>query len=457
MADPQIVPLTDEELQWVAQQKDPALLGKLTSEERRRLGGLQIAQLPVMGAWMASPGAAPGAKQGAIQTANMAPAILGGVGAVVGGPPGAGVGGAVGSLVKQSVNAATGTTTAPVSPGGAAWDVAKNAGLQYAAEGIGEALPAAMQGGARMVYRGYLKPSLAKAGISKAGEIVDTALGEALPISQQGAATADALASGLQRQVESVLAETDGKVDLKAIADRVRSWAKATYYKAGESTANYDAAMAVADRIDRHPSLARTVQQPTTRTVQTGILDAAGAPITRTEQTTTPVTTYQRTVSPLAANDTKIALRRNVDFGVPGASATKAAQKVGGYETRQAIETLSPSVGPLNAREGRLLDAAKAINKAVGREANQNAVTGAKTLESAAVGAMDYVRSGNPYAATTIALATRLGLNAEQMSRAAIVAYRLGSGSGLAPGVIAQAAVQAAVSESQQNADHVAQ
>jgi len=112
---------------------------------------------------------------------------------------------------------------------------------------------------------------------------------------------------------------------------------------------------------------------------------------------------------------------------------------------RLDIEAAAPAVGPLNAREGRLIDAAKAIDRAVGRESNKSPLIGVNTLLAGALGGEEYRRTGNPYEAAAKALAVRMALTPAVASRAAIVASRLGNMAGASQGVaaIARAAVMA--------------
>jgi hypothetical protein len=385
--------------------------------------------------------------------AENAPAIGGAIGGTVGtalggpmlGVPLAAAGGAAGSLIKAGVQRPDEAMAHPLQTAG----YAAGAGVaQGAMEGIGAAVPAALTAGAKAVYRSYLKPSLAAKLAPKAEEIVNTALREALPITKAGATKAQQIIAGLNQQVQDVLEASGGKVDLHDVADRLRMWATKTFYKPGAATADLESAMKVADSIDQHASQEVVKQVPVTKTVQSAIVDESGKPFTSQVTTTKPVTTYRSTVPVGEAQETKQALQssaRNA-YGTQS-SATTTAQKVGGSLTRQAIEEAAPGVIKLNAREAKLIDAAKAINRAVGREANQYKLHGGKALVGAAVGTEELARTGSPFLAALKGLATTTVLQPSVMSRAAIVASRLGRMSGIPPAMAVRIAVAAVQSE----------
>jgi hypothetical protein len=349
-----------------------------------------------------------------------------GVGGIPGAVGGAALGGAAGEAFKQLINRARGTV-APATPSEAATDIAKEGAIQGVTElVVPQVLNVVGKTGAQ-IYRGYLKPSLAEHALPKAKEIVETALREALPITEAGKARAQALITDLNQQVSQMLARAGDKtIDLHAVAERVRDFAKRKYFVPGRAVENYEAALQVADRIDKHPALG---------------LPANVSP-TRVE------------VNLPTANLVKQGLYEELPdtaFGVATGSATKEAQKAGAHELRVALETQVPTpvaprggvpgIAPLNARESKLIDAAEAITKAVAREANQNALVGVKTLAGAALGAEEYQRTGDPFAAATKALAFRWAASPAVASRAAIVAYRLGKAHHLLPATAVRVAL----------------
>ena len=285
------------------------------------------------------------------------------------------------------------------TPIDAAREIAVEGGIQGAAEGVGGAVMKGAQKGARAVYRGYLKPSLAEKNLGKADEVVETALREGLPISRGGSATAQRRIGDLKAEVDRLLANTPGAVDLKQIADRVRGFAKGKYYKPGGDPSDHQAALGVADRLDTHPSLGLP----------------PGAKPSRVD------------VSLQHANEAKRSLQSGASssYGVPNAGAKKAAEKTGGHELRTALEAKAPAIAPLNARESKLIDAARAIRRAVEREANQSKVYGVKTLASIGGGGAIGAGTGDPLLGLAAGAAGRRLLEPDVMSGLAIVTNKI--------------------------------
>jgi hypothetical protein len=274
----------------------------------------------------------------------------------------------------------------------------------------GAAGPVVEQGvkqGARAVYRGYLKPSLAAKNSPKAKQIVETALAEAIPITRSGASydpngsgqivgKAGKLMTELRAEVDAEIRAAKGTIDLKRIADRVRRMAKAKYDRPAADPADLKAALDVADRIDGHAS----------------IKGATAVSIPKANEA-------KRTLQDTARNS----------FGTPNAPAKKIAEKAGARKLRVAIEAntggRTGTVAQLNARESKLISAAKAVAAAVEREGNQQALYGMKTLAAiGAGGGMGYREGGTP-GAVAGAAATRMALRPGSASWAAIIANRI--------------------------------
>ena len=352
-----------------------------------------------------------------------------GFGGVPGAVGGATLGGSAGEAFKQLVNRARGAD-APTTPAQAAGDIATAGAIQGGSELVGQGVVKAAPVAARAVYRGFLKPSLAKNSIAKADDIVETALKEGLPLTKAGKETAAAIQTDIRNEVNGLLKSADQQgetVDLHFVAQQVRRFAQRKYFKPGVPSADYDAAMRVADSLDLHPSL------------KTGVTD----------------------VTLSKANTIKQAIDESIgdaNFGIER-GATKTAQKVARMGLRKDIETAATAagqfdVGPLNAREGRLLDAAKAIARGVGREANKNQLTGwTPLIAGGVVGMSDFARNRDPYSAAVKAIATRVALDPAVASRAAIVAYRLGNNSGAGPANVARLAVQAVLESQHESGD----
>lgn len=341
-----------------------------------------------------------------------------GVGGVPGAIGGAAVGGSGGEAFRQLINRARGEA-AP----GTSIEAAQQIGVQGAVQGGTEAVGGTIGRGAQAlggtVYRGYLKPSLSQVDLPKAREIVATGIREFLPITKGGEAKAARIIGQLNAQVEIALKQSKGIVDLHQIAERVREFARRQYYRPGAPSVDFDAAMKVADEIDLHPSL--------------GI--PAGARPSRVN------------VSPAQANETKQALDRAVgdtSFGVERGAATEA-RKQGRHQARLAIERVEPGVGPLNAREAKVIDALEAIRKAAGREENRSALFGVPTLMAAAAGGSMYSANQDPTSAIFTTLVGRGLLTPAVATRAALLAERLGQKRGAIPANVIRLAVLGAM------------
>lgn len=376
---------------------------------------------------------------------GMLPAIGGATGGVIGGAGGsvlgmgfggapgaiggAALGGATGEAMRQNARRVLGGDRAvPSTPGEAAKDIGTEGGIQALYELGGNAVSGALSAGGRAVYRGYLKPSLSAQLAPRAKDIVETGIREALPVTETGAAKADALITSLNQEVDRILASTKGDVNLSTVADQIRSFAKRTYYLPGKPMADYKAAMKVADELDNHPSMAPvpprarvdTVNLPTANSIKQGLDASVGTS----------------------------------NFGVDR-EATKTAQKVGRYGMRNAIEAQAPAVGPINARESQLIDLADALNRATGREGNRNQLFGVPSMVAGTVGVTEAAHGASRYGAGAMALATRIGLTPAVATRAAIIAAKLGDTMpGTAVADIARAAVEAvkALSETESQA-----
>jgi len=368
------------------------------------------------------------------------------VGAIAGGVPGAILGGAAGrgyqdlyehakEIPGAVADVASGLVNNPSETLGGFVEGAKEGLIDT---GLAGAIGGAMEYGGNLamkgaqnfagaVYRGYLKPSLAAVNVKKAQQIVQTALDEAIPLTNKGIAKATSTISELKAEVNRILAARQnisqtvhGDIDLHDIAEKVRQFARDKYYKAGSPSEDFEAAMKVADNIDKHPSL--------------GLPPGA-------QPGPTPVTLTK-------ADETKTALRASAGknaFGVER-SAAQEAEKLGARELRLAEEARAPAIAPLNARESKLLDAAKAIRQAVERDANQNPLYGVKTIASVGFGGEEYGRTGDPWTAAAKGLGARYLLRPEVVSQVAILAYRIGKLPGVAPASAARLAL-AALSE----------
>lgn len=368
---------------------------------------------------------------------NAIPSVGGTVGGIAGGVlgnipgaiGGAMAGGGIGEALRQLVDRFRGIEGGQSNDIDRSIAIGKEAGLQGLAEGIGAgASKFVIQPAAKAVMRGYLKPSLAGVKIDKAREIVQTALDEALPITAGGERRAGRLITDLNKQINGALQGVKGKVDPKTVADKVRAFAKAKYYKPGVSDADYQAALEVADSIDKHASM----QLPN------------GARVTKVNAT--------------GANEIKQAVRPNSRaYGQRGSAPEAATRKVAGSEMRQAIEDTAKAegvtdVGAKNAREGRIIDAQEAIKRAAGREENKGLnPTAVPNLIAGAFGGAEYARERDPASAIATSLAIRAALSPALMTRAAILASKIAK-NGYTPAAAARIAIETVRSESEKEA-----
>lgn len=344
-----------------------------------------------------------------------------GIGGVPGAVGGATLGGGAGEAARQMVNRVRGKE-APATPGEAAGDIALQGGINGAMEGVGQAVGPALVKGGQAVYRGYLKPSLSIRNLPKADQIVKTAIEESLPVTKAGAAQANVVIGELRAEADRILSQTTGDVDIHAVADKLRQWAQRTYSRPGRAPADLEAAMGVADRIDSHPSMA--VKPPM-------------APIDK--------------VSAPAANQIKRDMQSGASaaYGVKS-GAEKSAEKQGARMLREGVESVAPDVAPVNARESKLIDVARELARATGREGNLHKLYGARAMVAGAVGGGEtYHRTGDPFKATAMAAALAAGLHPAVATRVAILAAKVGARTpAAAPAAVARAAIQA-ISEAQ--------
>lgn len=390
-----------------------ALFAQQSAPRKRTWTDTAVDALPALGGMV---GGAVGAATG-IPTAGLT--------SLPAGMAGAALLGAGGEAAKQLINRVRGVPT-PDDANAALTDISGQGAIQGALEGAGTAAMSGLEHAGTAVYRGYLKPSLSRVNLPKAVQIVQDAIANTLPVTPHGASTAEGMIDALHGKVTALLSQVTGKtVDLSEIADGVREWAGRTFNRPGRDPADYQAALKVADRIDRHPSTPINPFDPS-------------QPLTAT---------------PLAANQLKQDLQTAVGdkFGVPGGSATTATEKYASSQVRQGIEQQVPSVGPLNARQSRLIDVAEALNRAVGREGNQSATNGVKTLSAVSLGSLDYAAGDTPIKAAVASLGARLALSPAVMTRAAILATKMGQTlPGTAVADVARVALQVASENDQQ-------
>jgi hypothetical protein len=301
--------------------------------------------------------------------------------------------------------------------------MAREAAIQGGAEAAGGVVTKGVSALGTAVYRGYLKPSLSMLDLPKAREVVATGIREMLPITKAGEERAKRLIRDINNQVTAMLSSARGKVDLHAVAERVRKFAQNKYFKPGVDQSDYNAAMEVADLLDNHPALGLP----------------AGVKPSRVE------------VSAPQANEIKQAVRPNSRaYGAQGADAEATARKTAGHEMRAALEAVEPRIANLNDRERKLIDALDAVTKASGREENRSALFGVPTLVAGAVAGQNYSSDGDAAQALIAGLTARGLLSSAVASRAAILAAKFARVPGTGAALAARMAAILALRESEE-------
>lgn len=322
------------------------------------------------------------------------PAVAAGVSAL---------GGAAGRLGQRAIESAQGYDI----PAGTALaiDAAGAGAMQGAAEVVGAGTARALSSMGRGVYRGYLKPPLTERMIPRGEQMVTTAIREGLPVTEAGKETGQRIIGELKAEVDAMLQGSQRKVDLKQVANRIRAYARSRYYRPGRDLGDFNAAMAVADKIDNHPSL--------------GIPPGVNPTAIR--------------VQLADANEIKRALDQSIgdtQFGVVSGAKT-ATEKAGRHEINNALRAQMPGIGPLNRRESQLIDTVKAIERAVARENNVQQLYGWRSAAAAAGGGAVAASGQDNQTSVAMGLLLRAGMDPRIATRLAITAVRASKQLGL--------------------------
>lgn len=351
------------------------------------------------------------------------PYVGGAVGGLLGAPAGllgvvggATLGGGAGEAYRQLANRAFGLPT-PTTPAAAAVDIGREGLGQGAMELGGGLLTQGIGRGARAIYRGYLKPSLARSRLRTVQMQVETALREKLPIGEAGRARLTQLKGRLTHDIDQLIRMAKGtdQVEKNAIVRRINDLA-ARYMKQDRPEADVEAIRRVARQLHENPAVPDIM--------------------TRAQ-----------------AQDLKKAAYQMAEDAY-GSSAAKEAQKRKAFGLRVGIEraTAEPARSQLvaaNLRLGRLLEVEPSVLRAIEREANKDVLLGWRSLASLGAGAGYGAAMHDPFLAATIALGARTALSPNLMSRAAIYASRLRRVPGAIPANVARVAVAAAMQPSE--------
>lgn len=333
--------------------------------------------------------------------------MAGGLAGTAGGPLVAAglsaLGGAAGRMGQRVIEGAQGYAV----PEGAdlALDAAGAGAAQGTAELVGAGAAKALSAGGRAVYRGYLKPPLSERMLPKGEQMVTTAIREGLPVSEGGKEAGERLIGELKAEVDGLLQGSNRQVDIKAVANRIRRFARSRYYRPGTDLSDFHAAMSVADSIDNHPSLG----------IPSGV---------------NPTSIRVRLAD---GNEIKRALDRSIgetQFGVTSGAKT-STQKAARHEINQALRAQMPAIGPLNTRESHLIDTVKAIERAVARESNTNQLTGWRSIVSGATAATGVATGQDSDTSIAMGVFMRAGLDPRVATRLAITSVRASKQLGL--------------------------
>jgi hypothetical protein len=217
-------------------------------------------------------------------------------------------------------------------------------------------------------YQSALKPSTTL-GPDKTGKIVQTALDENIPVSKGGLAKLGDLIDDLNSQVKQTIAsDPDRPIDTAAVTQPL----KALKLKFANQV-NPNADLAAIDSSEKeflHNQGARP-GQPATPPQPTGILDASGQPVMSPGSPATPPTPPR----PMRAEDAQTMKQGTYQqlsskaYGELG-TASEESQKALARGLKEEIAKQFPEIGPVNARESKMLDLQPVLEKAVARIGN---------------------------------------------------------------------------------------
>jgi len=318
--------------------------------------------------------------------------LLGMAGGPVGAAGGAALGGAGGEAWKQNINRMRGKK-APGSMGEAATDIGVSGAVQGASEAAGGLIGKGLVKGGEKVYRGLLKPSKGLRDSFGGDDMVRTLLDEGVTISRKGG-----------EKVESLLGESRGKA-----MRMVRSAPPSSPVQPKEIMGQFAPVVkTLRDRAD--------VGQAN----ELGKVGARGKALTRT---------LSRGVDTVRAQELK-ETAQSAASGAYRQLERGGAKQLGGDDLldeatargfRQAVEKRVPGVAAQNQRTQKLLGGHRAVEDAIERSSNNNAVGGMRDLIAAGVGSSVAGPAG-----ASVGLLSRLLTSPRPGSGAAILMDRTG-------------------------------
>jgi hypothetical protein len=324
------------------------------------------------------------------------PMTMGGVGAGVGGPAGAAIGGAAGAALRDILGAATGAEDVPTTGTEAFANVAGNAALQ----GGLSAIPGVLRGAGTRLYGGLLKPAKAlKESFGGSEAIVEPLLERAIPITR----------GGEQRIGEAVTASRGKALNLVRAADE----AGAPLVEPQEIIREFQPTVTtLRKRVD--------IGQPS----ELPKVGARGRALVKTTDRGLPVTRAQE-LKEEAQHAASGAYRMQERGTAKQLSADDLLDEDTARGLRLAIEKRVPGVGPQNQETQRLLGPMRAMEDAVERERNNNAIGGGRDWAALGAGSLGLLGGGPAGAAGSAAIMRALATPSTG-SMAAIAAYQAG-------------------------------
>lgn len=250
---------------------------------------------------------------------------------------------------------------------------AVNTGLQMlgpsvAAKGAGAVARAAsekLKSGARGVMQSALKPNQAELRTGKGQQAVQTLLDEGLNVSDAGVNALRERVTDINSKIATAIDGSPAVVNKRLVASRLQD-ALDKFEKQVTPTSDLAAIQKAHDEFMNHPMLDKITPA---KTVETGVLDASGKPITRvipaSGSENIPVKTAQE-----IKQGTYKSLGGKAYGELKGAEIE--AQKVLARSLKEEIAAAVPEVQPLNAAESKLLNALSVTERRVLVSANNN-------------------------------------------------------------------------------------
>lgn len=330
------------------------------------------------------------------------PMTLGGIGMGVAGPAGAAVGGAGGAALRDIIGAATGAEDVPTTATGAAANVVGNAALQGGLSMVpGLVAKPLLQGGAKRLYGGLLKPAKAlRESFGGTPAIVEPLLEKAIPITRGGERRIGEAVSASRGKAMDVVRAAEGTVPNVAAREIVGEFKP------------------VVETLRKRADIGQPSELPK--------VGARGRAIAQTASRGTGLQPVRAQALKEEAQDAASgAYRVRERGGAKQLSAEDLLDEATAKGFRKAVETRVPGVGPQNRETQRLLGPLRAVEDAVAREGNNLAVGGGRDW-AAGIGGIGGLMAGGPAGGVVTAAITRALATPSTGSMVAIAAYQAG-------------------------------